>query len=175
MKPQSLILLLSASLTLTSVVSAKHGDTKPAAPQVEQPQPSAQIEVDNLVAGRRAAYWMSAGLFGGMFGVIESGGDIKPLAFPAQALASWAKALPGMFPEGSANAQSNALPTVWTQRDEFEKIAGLYAQRATSLSEIARTGDADAFKSQWTLVRETCSSCHDKFRLDRRKEAQEQN
>jgi len=59
--------------------------------------------------------------------------------------------------------------------NKFEEIARLYAERATSLSEIARTGDADAFKAQWTLVRETCSSCHNRFRRDRRNEAQQQN
>ncbi len=175
MKPQSLVLILSASLALASAVSAKHGDTAQPAPQAAAHQPAVEMSVDDLVAGRRAGYWMSAGLFGGMFGVMNSGGDVKGLAFSARALAGWAKALPGMFPEGSVNEETNALPTVWSEREEFERIAGLYAERATSLADIAASGDADAFKAQWALVRETCSSCHDTFRRDRKKEVQAQN
>ncbi len=51
----------------------------------------ASIEIDSLVQGRRAAYWMSAGLFGGMFETINSGDDVAKMQFPARAIANWAK------------------------------------------------------------------------------------
>ena len=165
MKTSKFLLFLSASAAVVSVASASDGGTEATEQQAEAAM--AQIEVDELVEGRRAAYWISAGLFGGMFGVMNSGGDVRGLEMPARALAGWAKALPGMFPEGSVNEQSNALPTVWTQREEFDATAQLYAERATKLSEIAATGDTEAFKAQWAQVRETCASCHATFRRDR--------
>jgi cytochrome c556 len=165
MKTLQILVLLSAPAALATMASASDGGTESAEQQAKAE--TAQIDVDELVEGRRAAYWMSAGLFGGMFGVMNSGGDVRGLEMPARALAGWAKALPGMFPEGSVNEQSNALPTIWSDREKFNETAQLYAERATRLSEIAATGDAEAFKDQWAQVRETCASCHATFRRDR--------
>ena len=170
MKTPTTILIVAAALATTSIVSAKHHETGPADSVTMAERSSVAIETDKLVDGRRAGYWMSAGLFGGMFGVMNSGGDVKGLAFSARALAGWAKALPGMFPEGSVNEKSNALPTVWSDRDGFEAAAGLYAERAAKLAEIAATGDSEAFKAQWATVRQSCTACHDKYRRDRSKE-----
>lgn len=175
MRASSTFLLLAASLAFASAVSAGDRDKQKSPTASGEDSLMVEIDVDNLVEGRRAGYWMSAGLFGGMFGVINSGGDVRGLELPARTLAGWAKALSGMFPEGSINDQSNALPTVWTDRENFEATAALYAERAARMAEIAKSGDSEAFKTQWSLVRETCSSCHDRFRRDRSKEAQGQN
>jgi len=165
MKAAIYISVIAAALAATTALSAKDHAQITTAPETK----IVEMEVDDIVAGRRSAYWMSAGLFGGMFGIANSGGDVKGLAFTAQALAGWAKTLPGMFPEGSVNEKSNALPTVWSDREGFDALAALYAERATKLSEIAKTGDKDAFKTQLMEVRQTCSSCHDKYRRDRSK------
>ncbi len=168
MKAANILLATAAALAAASVVSAKHHDSEDAGQAVDPS--SISIEVDRLVDGRRAGYWMSAGLFGGMFGVINSGGEVKGLAMPARAIAGWAKALPGMFPEGSVNEKSNALPSVWSDREGFEATAQLYAERATKLAEIAESGDSEAFKAQWATVRQSCVACHEKYRRDRSKE-----
>jgi len=166
MKASTHLLATAAALAATTTISAKHHERN--AP--EAAKESITMDVDQLVDGRRSAYWMSAGLFGGMFGIANSGGDVKGLAFTAQALAGWAKALPGMFPKGSVNEKSNALSTGWSDREGFENLANLYAERATTLSDIAKTGDKEAFKKQLMEVRQTCSSCHDKYRRDRKKD-----
>ncbi len=174
MKATSALFLLGASLAFTTAVSAGHLEKAPSRHETAKESPEVELEVDQLVAGRRSAYWMSAGLMGGMFGVMNSGGDVAGLEFPARALAGWATALPGMFPEGSASEKSNALPAVWEEREEFEALAALYSERANELAEIAKSGDKEAFKAQWEKLRETCASCHNKFRRDRSKEAQGQ-
>ncbi|MEM8724779.1 MAG: cytochrome c [Pseudomonadota bacterium] len=161
--------------------AANHAIAEPSLAQSPEPStvdaggdaevPVTSIDVDSLVQGRRAAYWMSAGLFGGMFEVINTGGDVTKMQFPARAVANWAKVLPGMFPEGSVNDESNALPTVWSESEAFEALAAQYAERAEQLAAIAAEGDKDAFAEQWRLTRETCASCHSQFRRDRSAEA----
>ncbi len=175
MKHTSTLALASLSLAVATMVSAQEGDMATEATQADDAEQSVPMDIDKIVDGRRAAYWMSANLFGGMFGIVNSGGDVTGLVGPARALSGWAEALPGMFPEGSVNEKSNALPTVWSDREEFEQLAAEYAVRAKTLSEIAATGDKDAFKVQWQTVRQACVTCHDKFRRDRRAEAQAEN
>jgi len=132
-----------------------------------EPNPATvEMNVDNIVDGRRAGFWMSAGLFGGMFGVVQRGGDVKGLAFSARTLAGWADAMPGLFSEGAVNEKSNALPAVWSDRAGFNAIAAEYQQKTKKLAELAKAGDNEAFKTQWADVRQTCNSCHETYRKE---------
>jgi cytochrome c556 len=120
--------------------------------------------VADTVAGRQAAFRMSGALFGGMRAASGAGGDVKAQAFAARALAGWAKAIPGMFPAGSAAANSAALPNVWTDRAGFEAKAADYAAAATKLGELAKAGDSAGFAAQLVVVGKTCGACHDGYR-----------
>ena len=118
----------------------------------------------DTIAGRQAAYRLSAAVFSGMKGAIERGDDVKTQAFAAGALAGWAKAIPGMFPAGTDIAPSNALPTVWSDRAGFEAKAADYAAAAAKLAELAKAGDKAGFAAQYAAVGKTCGACHSGFR-----------
>ena len=167
MTSRSTILSLSAALAVavlaSSVVLAGDSKQNDSSGQTAD-DASVTIETAKLVDGRRAGFWMSAGLFGGMNGVIESGGDVKGLSFAARTLAGWAQTMPGLFPDGAVNEKSNALPTVWSDRAGFDATAKLYQERAVKLSQLAKAGDQEAFKAQWAVVRETCNTCHETYR-----------
>ncbi|MDQ2879503.1 MAG: cytochrome c [Pseudomonadota bacterium] len=115
---------------------------------------------DDAVATRQAAFRMSGAVFGSMKAAIHRGDDVKTLAFAAKALASWAHALPGVFPAGSGGAGSDALPAVWSDRAGFEKDAAQYAAEADRLSVLAAAGDTAGFAAQLTVVGGTCGACH---------------
>lgn len=151
-----LVACVAPLLTTAAIAEDKH---KKATDETE-----ASVKPEEIVSGRRGGFWMSAALMGGMFGVMQSDGDVKGLAFAANALSQWAKGLPGLFPAGSNHETSNALPTVWSDWEGFSATAKLYDERAKKLSEIAKSGDKEAFKAQWKVVRQTCESCHTKYR-----------
>ncbi len=122
-------------------------------------------DADQLIAARQAAFKLSGADFGGMKAVIDAKGDVKTQAFAARALAGWAKALPGLFPAGSDGGTTEALPTIWSDRAGFEKAAASLATEATKLADLAKAGDQPGFAAQWTVVRGTCSACHDTYRV----------
>lgn len=122
-------------------------------------------EAADVIAGRQAAYRLSAALFGSMKGAIDRGDDVKTQAFAARAITGWAKALPGMFPAGSDVAPSEALPAVWSDRPGFEAKAAAYAAAAEKLAVVAEAGDKPGFAAQWAEVRGTCGGCHDIYRV----------
>jgi cytochrome c556 len=119
---------------------------------------------DEVIAGRKAAFLLSAGVFGGMKGAIDRGDDVKTQAFAARGLARWAAAIPGMFPAGSSSDASDALPVIWSDRAGFEARAAAYAEEAGKLADLAKAGDKAGFAAQWDVVRGTCSACHDTYR-----------
>jgi cytochrome c556 len=105
---------------------------------------------NEVVAARQAAFNLTAATFGGLRGAVESGGEVKPLAFGARGLNRWANALPGMFPAGTQLPESRALPAVWSDRAGFE----------------AQAGDKTAFGNAYKEVGGTCGSCHATYRRD---------
>jgi cytochrome c556 len=124
-----------------------------------------RADADQLIAARQAGFKLQGAAFGGMKGVIDAKGDVKTQAFAAGAIAAWARALPGLFPAGSDGGTTKALPTVWSDRAGFEKAAATLATEAAKLADLAKAGDQPGFATQWGVVRNACSACHDKYRV----------
>lgn len=75
-----------------------------------------------------------------------------------------AKKLPNLFPETAKTGGDNrALPTIWTNRAEFEKDIAQFAkdvaaQRAKATENLA------GLKTVWPVILDDCNGCHKKFR-----------
>ena len=71
-----------------------------------------------------------------------------------------------MFPEGSTEKPSEALPAIWENWDEFVALSDKLKVDAKQLAEVAGSStSADAIKLQFGVVGKSCGSCHEKFRL----------
>lgn len=127
-------------------------------------RPAAADANADIIAGRKAAFLMSAALFGQIKGAIDRGDDPKTVGFAARGLANWAKAIPGMFPAGSTSPTSEALPAIWSDRANFEARAADYAAAATKLADLAKAGDKPGLAAQFGEVGKACKACHDAYR-----------
>ena len=95
------------------------------------------------------------------------------VAYDAQAAKAAANEIYGhmshmteMFPEGSTEKPSEALPVIWENWDEFVALSDKLKVDARQLAEIAGSStSADAIKVQFGVVGASCGSCHEKFRL----------
>lgn len=77
-----------------------------------------------------------------------------------------AKHFPMLFPEGSTQEPSEALPIVWENWEEFKKQLSVMEAKSSKLAELApSTKTADDIKAQFLLVGKTCGTCHETFRL----------
>ena len=146
------IVLAASALVFVSVAASASGGGALGANPVD------------IVKGRQAGMRMSGGLMGGMKGVIDRGDDVKSQAFAARGLASWAAAIPGMFPAGTDVPPSGALPSVWTDAPGFAAKAATYQAAATKLADAAAAGDKAAFAAAFEEVRGTCKGCHDPYK-----------
>lgn len=126
--------------------------------------PSAGANPVDIVKGRQASMRMSAALMTGLKGAIDRGDDVKGLAFPAGAIASWAGAIPGMFPEGTNVAPTGALPSVWSDAPGFAAKSTAYQAAAVKMADAAKAGDKAAFAAAFDAVRATCKGCHDPYK-----------
>lgn len=152
-----LLALGAAAALLTTAAATAHGNHAPVAPTAADP-------AADVIAGRQAAFLLSGALVGQIKAGIDRGDDPKTLGFAARSLAAWAKAIPGMFPAGSAAANSDALPAIWSDRAGFEAKAADYAAATAKLADLAKAGDKPGFAAQFAVVGGTCKACHDSYR-----------
>jgi cytochrome c556 len=96
-------------------------------------------------------------------GLVEDHGF---LAKHAEALANGAAELQYLFPPGSNVGDSEALPAIWDEPEEFAKAIA-EAERATAaFSKAASAGDDGAIAAALRDVGAACRGCHDRFRKD---------
>ena len=72
--------------------------------------------------------------------------------------------LPALFPAGSGNGDTKALPTIWSENAGFVTAAGDTVAKLQALRVAAAGGNADAFKTAWQAVGPTCGACHRTYR-----------
>src|SRR4051794_12993868 len=89
---------------------------------------SIAMSPERIVAGRQAAFRLSAANFQLMRAAAEKGAEVKSFAPPARALTQWARALPAMFPQGTGPGVANtrARAEIWSNRADFEQKAADY-------------------------------------------------
>lgn len=126
-------------------------------------QDMVQMKPGEVIAGRRAAFYLSGALFSDLGIAAKSGQDVKDQSFSAHMLANWARVLPHMFPEGSNVPPTHANPNVWSDRAGFEAKAKAYEDAAGKLAEFADANDKAGFAQQISVVRNACSDCHQTY------------
>ena len=88
--------------------------------------------------------------------------DLVAVRNTANILATLASRVKTWFPAGSRN--KDTLPTIWTNRAEFDLKADRFAAAARNLATVAEGGDVPAIQLALRATGETCKSCHDQFR-----------
>jgi cytochrome c556 len=137
-----------------------------AAAMVARADTAASPSPTQIVLARQASLDMSAATFVSMKQA-ASEGDISKLAQPANALASWSKVLPTLFPAGTGAGQvsvpTKAKPEIWSNRATFEQRAADYAAAAGKLPQLVKAGDTAGFTAQLDVVKKACGACHQDF------------
>jgi len=98
------------------------------------------------------------------FSVGSEGFDVSIIQRSAQAISLSAHQIPDLFPKGSTDPNSRALPAIWTNWDKFVALAKQLEDQAASLSNAAGSGDTENLQEKANKMFATCKACHDQFR-----------
>lgn len=55
---------------------------------------------------------------------------------------------------------SRAKPDIWTHKAEFDAAVATLIAETKAFGDVAKTGNMDAIKAQWTKVAKACGECH---------------
>lgn len=74
--------------------------------------------------------------------------------------------MPTLFPEGSeTGGGTSAAPTVWSNRDGFER--GFADWGAAAAGSVDAVTDLDTFRTAFGPLANACSACHGEYRVRR--------
>ena len=84
----------------------------------------------------------------------------------AEALHTMSKLYNDIVPPGSGPeaGDTNALPAIWQEMDEWKKYSAELEAASAKLVEVAKTGDKKAIADQVGVVGKACGGCHEDFR-----------
>jgi len=96
-------------------------------------------------------------------------GDAKfdPTAIEASAksMAEHSTKINDLFPKGSLEKPTEALPSIWEDWGRFAQLSKDLETETNKLAEIATSGDKRAIMMQFAQTGKVCSTCHTNFRI----------
>jgi len=122
----------------------------------------------DAIAERRAGLKRMGEHMQAMKAVVDSRGDVRPLAATVDDMAGWFGSMPGRFPPGSDRGETRALPAVWTERANFETVNNNMLNQLQALRTAAASGDTGAFAAAYGQTGQTCGTCHRPYRAPAR-------
>ena len=123
--------------------------------------------VADVISARQAGYKATGGNMGAIKKVMDAGGDLSTVAANATDVANWGRKIPSMFPVGSgpeSNIKTAALPEIWANKADFDKLAGNLATEADKLAVALKANDKAAAATAFAATGGTCGACHRTYR-----------
>jgi cytochrome c556 len=74
-----------------------------------------------------------------------------------------------LFPAGSGVGDTEALPLIWEEQEQFGKLVAALDKSTADLRDAVVAGDKAATGKALKAVGEACKSCHDRYRKEEKK------
>lgn len=87
------------------------------------------------------------------------------VAVHANGIADLAPITTHIFPEGSGEGQTDALPAIWSNPEDFDRYREDFIEAAEGLR-VAAGGPMGPFVEAFQTLGGSCSDCHDNFRAE---------
>lgn len=91
--------------------------------------------------------------------------DRGQLVDHAKGMANVARELDHIFPAGSNVGESEALPVIWEEPEEFAAAIAKVQEASAAFVAAAESGDAERIGSAFRELGGSCRGCHDRFRV----------
>ena len=120
----------------------------------------------NIIKERKSLFKQNYSHAKKMSSAIEKG-DIDKVKNLSVKMSQNYEKLIDLFPDNSKSGyDTEALPTIWIFKDDFNNLMIESSTKAKKFTEIASTFlGAELKEEQKKLIWSSCKSCHDKFRM----------
>ncbi|MEO7387311.1 MAG: cytochrome c [Gammaproteobacteria bacterium] len=95
------------------------------------------------------------------FGKVEHQDHLKA---HTSALADLGAEVKVLFPAGTDTGDTDALPLIWKEQDQFKKLVTDLETSSAKLRDAAAANDKAGTMAAFKAVGEACKGCHDRYR-----------
>jgi cytochrome c556 len=88
--------------------------------------------------------------------------DLMVVQTALRAIDQNAKQIPSLFPPGTHTGETNALPTIWERKIDFDAHAVKLAQDAEAA--LARVTNQGTLQTELLVIGQDCGECHERYR-----------
>ena len=148
-----------SGLALAMLVAGAVGIMSLSTPVAAADDPANVIKYRKMVMEANAHHITN--IFSVIKGETSYGGHI---AANARAISDSAAMIIDIFPQGSGEGKTAALPSIWQDWPKFEAAAMALKTAADDLASAAGTGDMAAIGAAAGAVGKACGGCHEPFR-----------
>lgn len=118
------------------------------------------------IAYRQAVMKTVNGNMGAMVAILKGGVHKQNFEFHARSMAELTKIVPEVFPAGSGEGKTDALPAIWQKPDEFKQAVQKFVDAADGLEAASKGGDMAKIGPAINALGHACKNCHDNFRRE---------
>jgi cytochrome c556 len=119
---------------------------------------------DDIIKTREADMKLMGKQLKAIKGIIDADGSAADVVEPAKKIVEVATLIPSLFPKGSDQGKTAALPVIWEKWDEFTKHADDLKTEATMLVSAGQSGDLATVRAQFDKTAKMCGACHKDFK-----------
>ena len=126
----------------------------------------AQVKPFEAIEYRQGIFKAVKWHFGPMGDMMKGKTEFNATEFSrrAELLAALSR-MPGeAFVPGTYASKTSALPSIETNRAEFDQVMTSFQNNSAALAAAAQGGDLKDIRPAFMKVAQTCKACHDKFR-----------
>ena len=120
----------------------------------------------NIIKERKSLFKQNYSHAKRMSAEIAKGNNDKVIELSEKMSTNYDKLI-DLFPDNSKTGyDTEALPTIWLQKDEFNALMIETSDKVKKFTQIAANLTGDELKeAQKNLIWSSCKACHDKFRM----------
>jgi len=100
-------------------------------------------------------------------GAAVKAGDASAAVAPATEMVAFSKTIVDLFPEGTADGDTRALPKIWSDWEGFKKVSADHVVETEKLLAAAQSGDTGALGAQLKATGASCGACHKPYRAEK--------
>lgn len=125
---------------------------------------SVYADAEGEIKYRQGVMSSVGGHMSAMAAILRNQVHLEDLKLHANAMADLADVAPNVFPEGSGDGKTDALPEIWQQPEDFQQRMDDFVEAARAMAAAAETGEMNKIGPAIDSLGKSCKGCHDNYR-----------
>ena len=128
--------------------------------------PIALADAEAEIAYRKGVMKVVGGHMSAMGAILRNGIHTDDLGYHAEGMAAIAEIAPDVFPAGSGEGKTKALPEIWEKPEAFRGAMDQFVSAADDMASAVGGGDRAQIGPAIKALGGSCKGCHDDFKAD---------